>query len=299
MKRLFYSVMVKLSKRTGPWLFVIFTWIVTSGFFMFFPRRVGVSVRFYRDLFPERGRFYHLWCAWRQYHNFSYVFLDRFLVQDLEGLSYTSEGWEYLEEAQKKGTGGIILMSHMGNWEVAAHLLKKKSHGMRLLLYMGIKQKEQIEGIQKDALSQEGISVVGVEQEGGSPFEIIEGIRQLQRGGFVSMTGDRVWSPEQRVIPVRFLGREVLLPEVPHILALLSGSPIFIFFSFRTGKRNYRFTINKPRYVRALSRSQRGKAISRSAQEYAGRLEEALYQSPLEWYHFEPFFDSEFPNLPA
>ena len=298
MKGLFYRAIVLLSKRGGLWVFMIFAWIVSTGFFILFPRRVGVSIRLYRALFPDRGRFYHLWCVWRQYHNFSYVFLERFLVQDLEGLRHTSEGWEHLEEAQRKGTGGIILMSHMGNWEVAAHLLKQRSHGINLLLYMGIKQKEQIERIQKDGLLQGGIRVVGVDQDGGSPFDIIEGIRVLKKGGFVSMTGDIIWSKEQRVVPVRFLDHKVNLPEAPHILALLSGVPIFIFFSFRTGRRNYHFKINEPRYVRASSRSQRGEATSRSAQEYAGLLESALYQSPLEWYHFEPFLGPRFPNSP-
>lgn len=289
MKGLFYRAIVILSKIVGPWVLVIFTWIVSTGFFLFFPARVAVSLRFYGALFPDEGWFYHLWCAWRQYHNFSYVFLDRLMVQDIEGISYTSEGWEHLEEATKNGTGGIILMSHMGNWEVAAHLLKQRGHDMDLLLYMGIKEKEQIERIQKESLSLGGIGVLGVARDGGSPFDIIEGISVLRDGGFVSMTGDVIWDEEQRVVPVRFLDHEVNLPEAPHILALISGAPIFTFFSFRTGKKRYHFKISEPRYVRASSRSQRDGATSSSAQEYANLLEMALRQSPLEWYHFEPF----------
>ncbi len=299
MKGFFYRAMVKLSKRMGPWVFVIFAWIISTVYFIFFPKRVGVSVRFYKVLFPEKGRFYHLLCAWRQYHNFSNVFLDRFLVQDLEGISYTSEGWEYLEKAMANETGGIILMSHMGNWEVAAHLLKQRSHGMDLLLYMGIKQKEQIEGIQKEALSEEGIRIVGVDHEKGSPFDIIEGIRLLKAGGFVSMTGDVVWNKEQRVIPALFLDHEIRLPEAPHMLSLLAGVPIFIFFAFRIGKKNYHFKISKPRYVRAPSRSKRKEVVLRSAQGYADLLENALFESPLEWYHFEPFLGRRFPNSPS
>ena len=299
MQELFYEAIAVLSKRAGPWVVVIIARIVTTGFFIFSPRRVGVSIRFYRALFPGRGRFFPLWCAWRQYHNFSYVFLDRLWVQESAGLSYTSEGWEHLQEAQEKGTGGILLMSHLGNWEVAAHLLKKRNHEMNLLLYMGVKQKDQIEYIQKQSLSQGGIKVIGIDQDGGSPFAIIEGLRMLKEGGFVSMTGDVLWNREQRVVPVRFLRHKVNLPEAPHILALLSGAPIFIFFAFRVGRRNYHFKISGPRYVRASSRSQRGEATLRSAQEYAHLLETALYQSPLEWYHFEPFLGPQIPDPPS
>lgn len=180
-------------------------------------------------------------------------------------------------------------MSHLGNWEIAAHLLKKKNPQMNLLLYMGVKQKEQIENIQKQGLSEGGIKIIGIDRDAGSPFDIIEGVNTLKGGGFVSMTGDVLWGQAQRWVSVSFLRHEVRLPAAPHILALLSGAPLFILFTFRKGKRQYHFKINGPRVVTAWSRSQKTEAILKSAQEYACLLEEAVYQTPLEWYHFEEF----------
>lgn len=289
MQKWFYGVITRLS-RTGPaWIIEFMVWFVSTGFFLFSLERVRISVRFYRELFPEKGGLFPLWCTWRQYHNFSHVFIDRLWLQGPEDLSYTSEGWQDIEASHKNGRGGIILMSHLGNWEVAAHLLKKKGPEMNLLLYMGVKQKDQIEHFQKQGLSQDGIKIVGIDQDGGSPFAMIEGLKMLRDGGFVSMTGDVLWNREQRTVPVRFLGHTVRLPGAPHILALLSGAPVFIFFAIGTGRRNYHFKIIGPHYVQSSSRSQRAAAIERSAQEYADHLQKALYQSPFEWYHFEPF----------
>lgn len=289
MKKFLYRSIIILSKIFGLWVFIMFAWIISTGFFLFFPSRVAISVRFYQALFPNRSWTYHIWCTWRQYHNFIYIFLDRFLLQDFGDISYTSEGWEYLEEAVKNKTGGIILMSHMGNWEIAAHLLKRKLEGIRLLLYMGIRHKEQIERMQKDSLSHSGIRIIALNQDGGSPFDIVEGLEFLKEGGLVSLAGDIIWSGDQRIIPVRFLDHEVYLPETPHIFALLSGVPLFIFFSFRTGKKHYHCTITKPKYVKAASRFERKEVIRRSAQEYADVLDQTLRQYPLQWYHFEPF----------
>jgi len=262
-------------------------WLVTTGFFIFFPQRVRISSRFYRALFPGRGRCFPLWCAWRQYHNFSQVFLDRLRIDDPSAVAVSSEGWEALEASHEEGKGGIILMSHLGNWEIAARLLKRKDPRMNLLLYMGVKQKEQLERIQKEALTEGDVRIVGIGRDGGSPLDIIEGVKVLKDGGFVSMTGDVLWNKGQRMLPVSFLGHRVMFPAAPHILALLSGAPLFIFFAFRTGKRHYRFRIVGPQYVAASSRPARTAAILRSAQEYARLLEEAVYLSPLEWYHFE------------
>lgn len=289
MQKFFYHFVVFLSKKSGLWIFVTYAWIVATGFFLFSPSRVGNSVRFYRVLFPERSGFYHLWCAWRQFHNFTDVFLDRFLLQEFNDVRFTSEGLEHLKQALENGKGGILLMSHMGNWEVAAHLLTREFNQLKLLLYMGVKQKEQIEQLQKESLSRIGIRIISVDQEGGSPFDIVEGIKFIQAGGLVSLTGDLLWKKDQRGIPVTFLGHEVYLPETPHLFALLSGAPLFIFFAFRKGKNRYHFTMSAPILLSASIRAERAAVIRQSAQEYADILQETLRLHPFQWYHFEPF----------
>jgi len=275
------------------WVFQLFAWFVATGYFILFPGRVGNSTRIYKALYPDRHQFYHLWCAWRQFHNFTHVYQDRFVLQDSKALNTTSEGMQHLKEAVLKGKGAILLMSHMGNWEMAAHLLKRELKDLRLLLYMGIKQKEQLEHLQKEALMQSGIRIIAVEKDGGSPMDLVEGNKFIESGGVISMTGDLVWKREQRLIPVQFLGREILLPEVPHVLALLSGAPIIIFFAFRTAKNRYRFSMTEPMYLEATSRKDRNAVIRKSAQAYARVLEETLRQHPLQWYHFRPFFEPQ------
>ena len=293
MRNLSYRIITSLSRKTGLWVFQLFAWFVATGYFVLFPGRVGNSVNTYRALFPDRHWWFHVWCAWRQFHNFTHVYQDRFVLQRSKNLIFTTHGMQRLEAAVAKGTGVILLMSHMGNWEMAAHLLKREVNDLPLLLYMGIREKEQIERMQKEALVQSGIRIIAVEKDGGSPMDLVEGIRFLESGGAVSMTGDLVWKKEQRTVPVQFLGQEILLPEVPHVLALLSGAPIFIFFAFRTAKNQYRFTISEPTVLKAASREDRQTVIQQSAQAYARVLEATLRRYPLQWYHFNPFYKPE------
>jgi len=296
MSKLFYKSITFLSSKWGRWIFLVFAWFVATGYFLFFPRRVASSSRIYRALYPNRNGLFLLWCTWRQFHNFTHVFLDRYLLQESDEITYASEGMEHLEQILDTGKGGILLMSHMGNWEVAAHLLKRKLKNLRLLLYMGIRQKEQIEQIQKESLAQSGIQIIAVDEGGGSPLDIVEGIKFIESGGVVSLTGDLVWKKDQRTIPVIFLGQEILLPEAPHLFALLSGAPLFIFFAFRIEKNKYRFTMSEPIYLTADSRDERAGAIRRSAQKYADILEATLRQHPLQWYHFRPLMKPGSPK---
>lgn len=290
MRKIFYQSIILVSKKLGMWVFILYAWFIATGFFIFFPFRVATSIRFYRVLFDDRGWFFHLWCAWQQFHNFTDVFFDRILLHEFNDITYSSEGWEHLEEALKNKRGGILLMSHMGNWEIAAHLLKRKKKELKLLLYMGVKQKEQIEQVQKESLSQSGIKIIAVDQEGGSPLDIVEGIKFIESGGLVSLTGDLIWKKDQQTVPVKFLGHEVLLPKAPYLLAIVSGAPLFVFFAFHTRKKQYHFTLSEPIFIQASSRDKRAEAIRQAAQRYADILETKLRRHPLQWYHFKPFF---------
>jgi len=300
MQNFFYRFLTTLSRLMGKWVFRIAAWGIASGYFLFSPTRVAVSVRFYRALSPVRHWLYHLWCAWKQYHSFTHVFMDRIFFRDAHDFVFTNEGWEYLDEAVNKKTGGVILMSHVGNWEIAADLLLRvhgrKNSGLKLLLYLGLKRKEQIERAQKESLARNGVKIIAVEKDGGSPFDILEGINFVKEGGFVSLTGDRKWRADQRTISVRFLGHEAFLPETPFIFALLSGAPLFIFFTFRTDGGAYHFKNFPPEYVCAENRSERRNVIRKAAQAYAELLEDAVKRHPFEWYHFEPFLGRKLDN---
>lgn len=294
MRQAFYKSLISISRRSGFWIVRFCTWWISTGYFILFPGRLSVSVRFYRAVFPEKGFFHALRCSWEQYHNFSRNFLDRIRLADAEATprNYTNDGWERLEDAVNNGTGGVILMSHTGNWEVAAHRLKSKGRTnprMRLLLYMGVKNKEQVERTQKESLARSGVKIVAVGEDGGSPADILEGVQFLKEGGLVSLTADRIWHPKQRSITVRFAGHEALIPEAPFIFALLAGSPLFIFFTYRTGKDTYHCQIIPLDYVKAENRRERAAAIQQAAQAYADSLEQMVREHPGEWFHFERF----------
>lgn len=286
MKKISYKILLYLTRRLGLWFFRIFSWFIATGYFFLFPVRVAESLKFYRALFPARNFFYHLLCAWKQYHNFTDFYIHRFIPWVAEEAEFIREGWEYLEEAVAKKTGTILLMSHVGNWELAAQTLNKK--GLPIMLYLGAKHKEQIEHIQKQILAQSGIRVVATSEEEKSPFALIEGINFLREGGIVSMSGDRLWG-NQSYITVNFLGHEVRLPDTPHLFALMTGAPLMTFFVYQEAVGKYHIKVSKGRKVFTATRADRKKAVLESAQAYAENLTEFVREHPFEWNHFELF----------
>lgn len=290
MRGWYYKVILFCTRLFGPWVFAILARPVAVGYFLFSGRVKG-NRRFYAVLYPNRSRLYHLWCVFMLYQNFTTVHFNRLLLGELDRIPYTYTGGERLREAMH-GQGGILLMSHLGNWELAAHLLRRQEDTLKLMLYMGAKEKEQIVKVQKESLRDSGIKIVAVDRQGGSPFDLVEGIRFLRSGGLVSMTGDRLWQKEQRSVAVKFLGHDLLLPETPYVFAMLAEVPLFAFFTFRTDRKSYHIELSKPIRVAPASRRERQAAIQVAAQRYADLLEAALREHPLEWYHFDPFLEN-------
>ncbi|MGD0021545.1 MAG: lysophospholipid acyltransferase family protein [Smithellaceae bacterium] len=227
-----------------------------------------------------------MYCVWKQYHNFTNVYTHRFVAKWKDEVEFTREGWEYLDEAVEKKTGAIIVMSHIGNWELAAEMLSRK--GLPIMLYLGAKHKEQIEKIQKEKLAQSGVRIVATSEKESSPFALLEGINFLREGGIVSMTGDRLWG-EQSYAVVDFLGHEVQLPDAPHLFALISGAPLMTFFVNQSAPGKYHIAVSEGRRVIAATRADRQKAVLASAQTYANELMQMARKHPFEWHHFEPF----------
>ena len=295
MRERFYKLLSTAARHLGPGFFQLIARGIAGGYFFLFPRRTAVSVHFYRTLYPGRQALFHWKCAWRQFQNFTSLFLDRHLLQSGASIDYTFEGREHLINTLEQNRGGILLMSHLGNWELGARLLRRNMPLLRLMLYVGQRDRDQIERLQKHDLMVSGIRVVAVDQEGGSALDLVDGIAFLRSGGMVSMAGDMVWRPDQRAVPVRFLDHWVRLPEAPFMLALAVNVPLYVFFAAQRGRQAHHFSVSPPIHVTASHRALRGEAIRQAAQTYADHLETQLRRCPCEWYHFTPFLGPAAP----
>jgi predicted LPLAT superfamily acyltransferase len=281
----------RLMRSVGIWTVAVFAWIVSTGYFLFRTRRVKASMRFYQQLYPNRSRLYCLLCSWKQFHSFAKVFVERLRLDAGRELSYQSKGFEAIQRADEERTGGVLVMSHLGNWEVAARLFARK--GLNIMLFMGQRKDENVEKLQKQELVTDNVSVLAANRGENTPYYIIDGIQHLRRGGFVSLAGDRLGHQDQRCVAVNFLGKTIMIPRVPYEIALVAKVPLYVFFSVRS-RSGYLIEILPPIVIETSKRetgmdrkARRQQAIQKAAQSYATKLEETLAKFPFQWYHFE------------
>lgn len=297
MTTFWYRLLENGAALLGAWFLRLSARIIALGYFLLSPLRKE-SIRFYRLLYPNRSRFYHWYASFRQYQQFTSIHSDRFLVRRGKGIQCTSEGLDQLGPCLNR-QGALLLMSHLGNWELAAGLLGRQFAELRLLLYMGAKQKEGVEAAQKEDLRRGGVRIIAMTAQDADPTGVVEGIRHLREGGVVSMPGDILLRPEQRHYEVPFLGGLARIPAAPFVMAWLAQAPIFVFFAFRRGTCRYHFTLSPVLPMQEYSRSDRDQTLRQAAEHYARLLEQALRAHPFSWFHFRRFVHDRPGSVPG
>jgi lauroyl/myristoyl acyltransferase len=280
MKDAAYRILSRLAGWLGLWVVTAFAAIVSACYFVFLPGRLRHSLRFYRALFPERGWMHALGCAWRQYQDFARVYTERLQV---DRMRYQSDGEQYLQEAWEKRTGGVLVMSHFGRWEIGARLLARDRHPLTVI--MGAQAPDQGVGVD---MSRDGVEVVAVRPGQRNALDVLQAVDVIRKGEVVALSADRAWG-DARVMRLPFLGWEVDVPIAPFVLAMTTRAPLFVVFAYRTGPGEYRFVCRPPRYVKAASRAERERVLREAAQAYLDDLREMVRAWPEQWQTFGPF----------
>lgn len=290
MKALLLKYMNQASIFFGDWVMRLIAWWIATGYFFLRPERVKSSLKLYQAVFPRKRQWQYYGDVWRQFHDFAACYSDRIRLGRGEGLSITSEGKENFLKAAKEGEGGIIITSHLGNYEISAVAFKQ--YRLKLMLMMGEKEAKQVARQQRESLQSKGITI-HVPSDDASPLGGIEALKFLREGGFVSIAGDIVWTDQRLQCQVSFFGHDVKIPSAPYLLALISGSPVFALFTFRVSRGKHKIRLSQLSRISASSRGDRNLAIQSGAQEYACALEEAVRTYPYQWYVFEPIFGED------
>ena len=282
-----YRLGVGITSVVGAWFMSVVVWIVCGGYFALSRKRVAVSLRFYRAIFPEKSLFSLLWLVWRQFQHFGTIHVDRIRLGKEEKLHCEIEGLGHFRRCCTGGRGGIFLMSHFGNWEIAAHAFR--GQGMPLMVYMTEREDEQVERQQKEDLSAEGIQVLSATDRERSPVDLLESLRFLRSGGCVSIAGDRVQGDGGRLTEGEMFGHRVFVPVAPHVLAIKSGVPMFALFPIRLGAGHYRVHVSEPLMDGSEGKEETGALLKRTVESYLEQLDGMVRRYPEHWYHFEPF----------
>lgn len=282
--------MLALTYRVFGYRFIAaFARLISIYYWLFLRDTVASSVDFYGALFPDETPAQRRKRARAQFRSFTTVFVDRFLLETghHERFTLTHEGLDGIVAAAREKRPTILWMAHLGNWEVAAHCLKR--YDVPLTLVIGKYEDEKIEELQRRKLAERRIRVVVVDE--ASSFGAIEAVKALRAGELVTISGDRLYGAAQRAIEVDFLGRRCRVPVGPYLLAGMTGAAIVPAFGLREGPLRYAFRALPPRAVDFSDRARRDAAMAEAAQGCFDDLAAVARRHPEQWYNFFVYWE--------
>ena len=183
------------------------------------------------------------------------------------------------------GKGGVLISAHLGNWELAGHMLKRYNGKVSVVMLEA--ERQAVKDVMEKAGEEASYEVIPADGGVGTAMRINAA---LVKGRLICLHGDRRL-PHARARRVDFLGKPALFPLGPFAMASATGAPVSFCFVVRTDGPGYRFTATP-----SLS----GRSPNELMDAFVAVLETELRKSPDQWFNFFDFWaDADDPSAGA
>ncbi len=191
-------------------------------------------------------------------------------------------GIEHIADAVAAGTGAVLALPHLGNWDFAGAWLALQGYAVTVVAEP-VEPPELFEWFVATR-AQLGMRVVALSATAGT--EILQALRQNEVVCLLSdrdLTGDGV--------EVEFFGERTTMPGGPAMLALRSGAPLLpAGCYFRTeGRHETDILAPVPTERRGRIRAD----VGRVTQDLARRFEDLIRVAPTHWHLLQPNWPSD------
>jgi predicted LPLAT superfamily acyltransferase len=277
--------------RLGFWCFGVATrftglrgaygllYFVCLYYLLFDRDAVSSALAYLRRRFPGRSQPRLLGDTYRLFVSQGKCLVDRYAA--LAGLPFAFEfhGMEQFNAAAAS-QGFILLLAHVGNWQLALTALRNM--GRPVCLLMRPEDSPAVADYLRVSSSGAELRIVDPEAPFGG---VIELLRYVSEGWVVCMMGDRGY--HFPATPVRFLGGNARFPFSAFRIAAAAGCPVLFFFAWRAGLGRY--TIEAPLVCRPAYRvgEDRPRRLREWTQAFATAVESFAVAHPYQVFLFQ------------
>lgn len=213
---------------------------------------------------------------------FGQTIIDRIVV--MSGLkhkfSVERTGGHYLNELADGGQGGILVSAHLGNYELAGHLLQRLNSVINIVMYDG--EAAQIKQYLDEVTGPKTFNIIFIREDLSHIYEMSAALR---RNELICIHADR-YVAGNRTIARDFLGAEAHFPLGPFVLASKLRAPVCFVFAVKKSKYNYHFYGFPPKVYEGRGTT----GAEAMLEDYITLLEEKVKQYPEQWFNYFDFW---------
>jgi predicted LPLAT superfamily acyltransferase len=279
------GLLVWIATHLGRGITRLLLWPIT----LFFLATGSAARRASRDYLARvLGRPPRLGEVLTHFHTFATCVVDRLLLLcgRARRLKVRTELPQEVLQAARSGKGCIMLVSHVGSFEVLRQL-GGGDHAIPLRIVLDRGHGALLTGLLERLNPAFAASIIDAGQRGP---ELVLALREaLDQGYSVGIMADRVLGREP-ALAVDLLGGSARLPAGPWVLASVLRVPVIAAFGIYRGGGDYdaHFELLTPGMT--ATRAERPAAMQALAQRYAAQLELRLREAPYNWFNFYSYW---------
>ncbi len=245
----------------------------------------GKAFRFQFDFF--RKRLGYSWLRsigniYKNYYWFGQTIIDKIVL--MSGMKnpfrFDFEGEDYLRQMVSRNKGGLLLSAHVGNWEIAGHLLQRLGTDMHIVMYDG--EAQQIKDYLASVTEKHSAHIILIREDLSHIYAIQEA---LNNNAFVCMHADRFLEGNKTLSTV-FLNKVARFPAGPFLLARTFQVPVSFVFAMKDDSLDYHFYASAPK----IYSGDRESSVEEMLRDYCLSIENCIRKYPLQWYNYYDFW---------
>lgn len=256
-------------------------------FYMLFSRLGYKSIYHYfrhRHKYSPTKSFFK---TFRNHFVFGQILLDRFALfaGKKNAFEVEIEGNELITNLIEQKKGGIILSSHVGNFEIAGYLFSMGNSQMHGLIFG--EENPTMLAFRQEILKRNNISLIPVSHDLSHMFTIMDVIR---KGEFVAMPGDRSFEGT-RVQSCSFLGAKTNFPTGAFTMAEKLKVPVISLFVMKSGRKKYNIYLKEIKPDTALTFKTKQEKTAAFAHSFVNEVASIVTKYPEQWFNFYDFWN--------
>ena len=280
--RLGYSIFIAVLKKLGvqpayillriiSLYYFLFAWKSSRHILYYFQKRLGYS--FGRSIVT----------LYKNYYCFGQSLIDKIAIMSgmAKRFSFDFDGEAHLHQLVSLQKGGLLLSSHIGNWEAAGHLLERLNTRINVVMFDGEHQK--IKDYLTSVTGERSANIIVIKNDLSHIYAINEALKNNE---LVCMHADR-FVEGNRTLTSDFLGKAARFPAGPFVLAAQFKVPVCYVFAMKEGRTHYHFYSTG---IKTYDYGDKTTAMHQMLSDFTAEMEKKVKQYPEQWYNYYDFW---------
>ena len=230
-----------------------------------------------------RSRFQAALDVYRSFYHFGQAIVDRFAVFAGCPFEVKVENKELYYSRVSAKEGLIMLVSHVGNTEMAGYFMASPDKKMHILAYGG--ESPVVLENKTRVLAQNNMDMIIVQPNDMSHVYRISEV--LQKGDVLTIAADRRME-DNSTLTCRFMGADAQLPSGPFQICVSMRQPVLLVFAFKESTHTYHIYTEQMELNTTLPRKQQAQDL---ADRFAQRVEAMTLSHPYQWFNMYDFWN--------